>query len=176
MILSGIEIKRQIHQSRIGITDFCESRLNPNSYNLRLGVNYMTYINDVFDVKERPLVVKSEIPSSGLRLLPGELYLAPTFEHTYTPFHVPMIEGRSSLGRLGLFVHITAGFGDVGFNGFWTLEITCLKPIIIYPMMEICQIYFHTLEGDFVPYVSNKYQNNEGVQESMIYKEFQNGV
>lgn len=84
-----------------------------------------------------------------------------------------MIEGRSSIGRLGLFIHITAGFGDVGFRGFWTLEVFCVQPIRIYPNVEICQIFYHTLEGDFVSYASNKYQNNQGIQASMLYKDFE---
>ena len=83
-----------------------------------------------------------------------------------------MLEGRSSIGRLGLFVHITAGFGDVGFEGFWTLEIFCVQPIKIYPEIEICQIYYHSLNGDYKTYVSDKYQKNKSIQPSMIYKEF----
>jgi dCTP deaminase len=83
-----------------------------------------------------------------------------------------MLEGRSSIGRLGLFVHITAGFGDVGFNGYWTLEMLCVQPIRIYPGIQICQIFYHTIEGDFIPYHSGKYQNNDGVQPSLLYKDF----
>ena len=83
-----------------------------------------------------------------------------------------MLEGRSSKGRLGLFVHVTAGFGDVGFKGYWTLEIFCVQPVKIYPNVEICQIYFHTLEGDYVNYTSSKYQNNKSIQPSMLYKDF----
>ena len=84
-----------------------------------------------------------------------------------------MLEGRSSIGRLGLFIHITAGFGDVGFNGFWTLEMFCVKPIRVYSNVEICQVFYHTIEGDFDQYESNKYQNNQGIQPSMLYKDFE---
>ena len=59
-----------------------------------------------------------------------------------------MLEGRSSVGRLGLFIHVTAGFGDVGFAGYWTLEMFCIHPIVIYPNVEICQIYYHTIQGN----------------------------
>jgi deoxycytidine triphosphate deaminase len=59
--------------------------------------------------------------------------------------NVPMLEGRSSTGRLGLFIHVTAGFGDIGFAGFWTLEIFCVQPVKIYPDVEICQIYYHDI-------------------------------
>jgi dCTP deaminase len=83
-----------------------------------------------------------------------------------------MLEGRSSIGRLGLFVHVTAGFGDVGFSGYWTLEMFCIQPIRIYPNVEICQIYYHTIEGEYDSYISGKYQNNKGVQPSLLYKDF----
>jgi dCTP deaminase len=84
-----------------------------------------------------------------------------------------MLEGRSSIGRLGLFVHVTAGFGDVGFSGFWTLEIFCVQPIRIYAGVEICQIYYHSIEGEYELYKSGKYQNNTGIQPSLLYKDFE---
>ena len=84
-----------------------------------------------------------------------------------------MLEGRSSVGRLGLFIHVTAGFGDVGFAGYWTLEIFCVQPLIIYPDVEICQIYYHTLLGDYKPYSSGKYQNNTGIQPSLLFRDFE---
>ena len=86
-----------------------------------------------------------------------------------------MLEGRSSIGRLGLFVHVTAGFGDVGFKGFWTLEIFCIQPVKIYPSVEICQVYYHTIEGEIKNYSSQKYQNNRGIQSSLLFKDFKNG-
>ena len=85
---------------------------------------------------------------------------------------VPMLEGRSSIGRLGLFIRITVGFGDVGFAGYWTLEMFCVQPIRIYPNVEICQIFYHTIQGDFDRYTSGKYQNNRGIQPSLLFKEF----
>ena len=115
-------------------------------------------------------------------LIPGKLYLGRTVERTMSDGFVPMIEGRSSVGRLGIFVHATAGFGDNGFNGYWTLEISCVQPVVIYPEIEIAQIYFHTiadLEDDEygeagIPerYSEGKYQNNNGIQPSMLWKEF----
>ena len=84
-----------------------------------------------------------------------------------------MLEGRSSIGRLGLVIHVTAGFGDVGFAGYWTLEMFCVQPIIIYPNVDICQIYFHTISGDHIPFYRGKYQDNTGIQPSMLYKEFE---
>ena len=104
----------------------------------------------------------------------NRLYLGRIVEYTETKNLVPMLEGRSSIGRLGLFVHVTAGFGDVGFKGFWTLEIFCIQPIKIYPNVEICQVYYHTLEGSHENYISGKYQDNKGIQASLLYKDFEN--
>ena len=84
-----------------------------------------------------------------------------------------MLEGRSSTGRLGLFIHVTAGFGDIGFAGYWTLEIFCVQPIRIYPNTQICQIYYHDIHGEYDLYSSGKYQNNTGIQPSLMYKDFE---
>ena len=112
------------------------------------------------------------ISKEGFKLEPNQLYLGRTLEYTSTKKFVPMIEGRSSIGRLGIFIHITAGFGDVGFSGYWTLEIFCIKPIIIYPNVEIAQLYYHTIDGEYEEYNSGKYQNNTDIQPSMLYKDF----
>ena len=106
-----------------------------------------------------------------MRLYPGELYLGRTVEHTETKNLIPMIEGRSSIGRLGIFVHATAGFVDVGFIGYWTLEVSCIIPVLVYPFIEIAQLFYHTIYGEYEEYSNGKYQNNEGVQPSIIYKE-----
>jgi dCTP deaminase len=172
MILSGKEIKRKLGQE-IFIEPFNERQLGPNSYNLRLHNELLVYEDGVLDMKKQHAVKKIMIPEEGLVLQPGKLYLGRTMEHTKTTHHVPMLEGRSSIGRLGMFIHITAGFGDVGFNGFWTLEIFCVQPIRIYPGVEICQIFYHTIEGDFTRYMSNKYQDNIGIQPSLLYKDFE---
>ena len=113
------------------------------------------------------------IPEEGLLLEPHKLYLGRTIERTKTDAWVPMLEGRSSIGRLGLFIHVTAGFGDVGFDGFWTLEIFCVQPIRIYAGVEICQIYYHAIKGDYDLYASGKYQRNQGIQPSLLFKDFE---
>jgi dCTP deaminase len=92
-------------------------------------------------------------------------------ERTETHNLVPMIEGRSSIGRLGLFVHVTAGFGDVGFCGFWTLEMFAVQPIRIYPGVEIAQIFYHQVHGAITEYCSTKYQHNRDIQPSLLYRE-----
>lgn len=172
MILSGLEIKKRLNKD-IFIDPYSDDQLNTNSYNLRLHNKVLVYENEVLDMKAENSVREMIIPEEGLVLECGQLYLGRTIEHTKTENFVPMLEGRSSIGRLGLFVHVTAGFGDVGFAGYWTLEMFCVKPIRIYPGIEICQIFYHSIEGDFERYHSDKYQNNKGVQPSMLYKDFQ---
>ena len=171
MILSGKEIQKRINNDII-IEPFIEQRINPNSYNLSLHNELLIYKDSILDMKKDNMVDRIIVPSSGLILDPNRLYLGRTVEYTETKNLVPMLEGRSSIGRLGLFVHVTAGFGDVGFKGYWTLEIFCVQPVKIYPDVEICQIYFHTLEGDYDNYTSSKYQNNKSIQPSMLYKDF----
>lgn len=172
MILSGKEIKHRQGKD-LHIEPFNEKQLGPNSYNLRLHSEILVYDDPVLDMKKKNSVTSIFIPDEGMVLQPGKLYLGRTMEYTKTDNYVPMLEGRSSIGRLGLFIHITAGFGDVGFNGFWTLEMFCVHPIRIYPGVEICQIFYHTIEGAYDRYSSNKYQNNRGVQASMLYKDFE---
>ncbi|WP_419169296.1 dCTP deaminase [Negativibacillus massiliensis] len=172
MILSGKEIQRHIGKEII-IEPFDRSRVNPNSYNLTLHNELLVYENHELDMKKLNPTKRITIPEEGLVLEPNRLYLGRTNEFTKTEGFVPMLEGRSSTGRLGLFIHVTAGFGDVGFAGYWTLEIFCIQPIRIYPNAEICQIYYHSIEGDYEPYKSGKYQNNTDIQPSLMYKDFE---
>ena len=173
MILSGLEIEKEIAKGNIVITPYNRGFLNPNSYNLRLHDELLIYDEPALDMKKPNSYRMIKIPESGYLLRPGRVYLGRTLEYTETKTLVPMLEGRSSVGRLGLSIHITAGFGDVGFSGFWTLELHCIEPIRIYPFVEICQIYYHTIEGEYVSYKSGKYQNNTGVQPSMMYLDFE---
>ena len=172
MILSGKEIQRHMGKD-IVVQPFDPKRLNPNSYNLSLHNELLVYENRLLDMKVPNPVKTLTIPESGLVLEPDKLYLGRTNEFTQTDRFVPMLEGRSSVGRLGLFIHVTAGFGDVGFAGYWTLEIFCVQPIRIYPNVEICQIYYHDIQGDYDLYQSGKYQNNTGIQPSLLYKDFE---
>lgn len=172
MILSGREIVRNMGE-KIVIEPFSPDRVNPNSYNLSLHNELLTYESSLLDMRHPNPTRAITIPPEGLVLEPGLLYLGRTAEYTRTEGFVPMLEGRSSVGRLGLFIHVTAGFGDVGFAGFWTLEIFCIQPIRIYAGVEICQIYYHTIKGDYDPYISGKYQHNHGIQPSLLYKDFE---
>jgi dCTP deaminase len=170
MILSGLEIERQLG-GNIVIDPFEPSRLNPNSYNLTLHNELMVYEEVVLDMRRANRVRRIAIPAEGLVLHPNMLYLGRTVERTETRNLVPMIEGRSSIGRLGLFVHVTAGFGDVGFCGYWTLEMFAVQPVRIFAGVAICQIFYHSIRGDFTEYASDKYQSNTDIQPSLLFRE-----
>jgi len=172
MILSGKSIEAKLGTDII-IEPFRAEQLNPNSYNLRLHHDLLVYDAPTLDMKQPNEASTLTIPEEGLLLEKEKLYLGRTLEYTQTHNYVPMLEGRSSIGRLGLFVHITAGFGDVGFAGYWTLEMFCVQPIRIYAGIEICQIFYHAIEGPFEEYSSKKYQHNQGIQPSMLYKDFE---
>jgi dCTP deaminase len=175
LILTGKEIQKKREEGKIVIEPFLESQLNPNSYNLRLHEELMVYTSMPLDMKKLPDTKKILIPEEGFLLEPGILYLGRTLEFTETHELVPMLEGRSSIGRLGMYVHITAGFGDVGFKGFWTLEISVIHPLRVYKGVEICQIFYHTVQGTITEYNSGKYQANSGIQPSLLYKDFEKG-
>ena len=172
MILSDTEILKNIKNNNIVIQPFDKKKLNPNSYNLTLSRELIKYRGSFLDVKEFNDFDIILIPENGFLLLPGEFYLARTNEYTGTQNLVPQISGRSSIGRLGLSIHITAGFGDSGFCGYWTLELSCLKALRIYADIEICQIYYHTLKGECNKSYEGKYQNNRGIQSSKSYRDF----
>ncbi len=170
MILSGSEIRAQLG-TNIQIDPFNEDQLNPNSYNLRLHDELLVYEEIVLDMRKPSRFRRVPIPPEGLVLQPSQLYLGRTIEHTETHNFVPMLEGRSSIGRLGLFVHVTAGFGDVGFCGYWTLEMFAVQPVRIYPGVQVCQIFYHTLEGAVTEYTGGKYQHNTDIQPSLLFRE-----
>ena len=175
MILSGERIRQRMGKD-ILIDPFMDENLNPNSYNLSLHEEIMTYEEVVLDMRKPNRTRRLIIPEEGLVLKPYQLYLGRTIERTETHNLVPMIEGRSSVGRLGLFVHVTAGFGDVGFCGYWTLEMFAVQPIRIYPAVPICQIFYHQIDGPIEEYCSNKYQNNTDIQPSLFYRELNPGA
>lgn len=190
MILTGSEILSELG-NRIEIEPFDIHRLNPNSYNLRLANELLVYKEKTLDMKIPNDYERIRIPESGLLIMPGRVYLGRTMERTETHGLVPMLEGRSSVGRLGISIHETAGFGDIGFCGYWTLEISCVQPVIIYAGVEICQIYYHkiddvihrvvgTYNGTIYDtskivdrYTNGKYQNNTDIQPSMLWKDFE---
>lgn len=168
MILSGIEISNQVKLGNIKIDPFDKKNINPNSYNLTLGQDFKFYQRNgtldksVFE-KPKPDYERSFELNEHFNIFPGDCVLAEIREHTETICHVPMLEGRSSIGRQFCLIHVTAGFGDVGFCGKWTLEIVPFMPVTLWPGMDICQIYYHEIKGAFDSY-NGRYQNNKGVQ------------
>ena len=188
-MLSGKEIIRQVELGNIVIENFDKTKVNPNSYNLHLGKEFCRYQfqkamrasfvdpntkqmmhQDLpyLDPRDKQIVERLEIPDEGMVLMPNTLYLMTTEEYTETHGFVPCIDGRSSVGRLGLQVHVTAGFGDNGFKGCWTLEVSSILPVLVYPGMPICQIYYYEITGDPVLTYEGKYQNQKSVQESKM--------
>ena len=155
MILTDKTIIDEIALKNIVIEPLIEANIGTNSVDLTLSKTLLMYTDHVLDVRKKPQTVDMIIPEEGLILKPGILYLASTVEYTETLRHVPIIQGKSSLGRLGLFVHITAGFGDVTFKGHWTLELACIQPVKIYPGMKIAQICYHDIsEMPYTDYAS----------------------
>lgn len=170
MKLTGQEIAKQVALGNIIISPFDEKRINPNSYNVRLDTKLLVYTSPL-DLKRVPTTEELFIPEDGILLYPNKLYLGSTVEYTETKDYFPGISGRSSIGRYGINIHATAGFGDTGFCGNWTLEIFVVEPVRIYPNVEIGQLYFEPVIGDITPY-SGKYQGSQGVFASKMHEDF----
>lgn len=194
-MLSGPEIVRQVEAGKIAISAFDASCVGPNSYDLRLDSRLLVYEAAArrhdwlaqrrfrwwnplswsppsvraLDPRVEEPVVEYVIPDAGMTLYPGVLYLGSTVEHTSTTCFVPWIDGRSSIGRLGLGVHVTAGLGDAGFSGTWTLEITVVQPVVVFPQMKVCQICFDELSGDYKPY-DGRYRDQNGPVSSRYHR------
>jgi dCTP deaminase len=170
MILTGPQIIESAATGRIRISPFELDQVNPNSYNVRLGSTLRTYDTDVIDAY-RPNPTRSvAMDSDGYVLRPDELYLGHTVEEVGSDHYVPLLFGRSSVGRLGLFVEITAPIGDIGFHGQWTLMLSPVRPLRVYPEMKIGQIMFFESYGEIELY-SGKYQRSVGPQESRYWRD-----
>lgn len=117
--------------------------------------------NAALDVKEELRTQGFTISDKGWVLLPGILYLMHTRERIYTERYVPILDGKSSIGRLGVVVHLTAGYGDPGFDGQYTLEVTTVHPVRVYAGMRFCQMRFHSLIGDHISYKDKGHYKGE---------------
>ena len=150
MILTGNEIRREVHEGRIVVDPFDDSNINPNSYNYRLGLEIMELRGDrIYDLLDAPASGPLEtIPEDGLVLRPGRLYLCSTAETLGSDYYVTSLIGKSSMGRLGLFLQISADLGHQGRIHRWTLELRCCQPIRVYPNMLIGQVSFWKTEGE----------------------------
>ena len=175
MILSDKKILECIKNGEIVITPFEPVNMGSNSYDVHLSQHFAQYVDDVLDAKKHNQITHFEIPPEGFVLQPGQLYLGATAEYTETHKHVPFLEGKSSTGRLGIDIHATAGKGDVGFCGFWTLEISSSKPVRVYAGMPIGQLIYYVVDGDVENLYSKKqnakYSHQEAKpKESMMWK------
>ena len=160
-MLSGYQIEYLVGHE-ICIEPFNLAQLNPNSYNVRLG-NKLLYLDELMlDLHEQPRMIEIDIPPEGFLLLKNEVYLGSTMEVIGSDSFVPVIDGRSTIGRYGLSVHITAGFGDVGFKGTFTLEIEARhRDTLVRAGDMIAQVSFHELTGRAKKY-SGSYQGQTG--------------
>jgi len=152
MILTKTEIHREVENGNIAIAPFFPEQLNPNSYNYRLGpklknLHPAASLNE--ELMEEPA---TEIPAAGRLLEPGKVYLAQTLERIGSKKYVTLLMGRSSIGRLGLFLQLSADLGNLGEGHQWTLELTCVQPIVIYPNMVIGQVTFWKPKGEIMYY------------------------
>lgn len=175
MILSDKEILKAIESKEIVIEPFDPKYLGTNSYDVHLGKYLATYKNRVLDAKKHNEIESFEIPDEGFVLQAGMLYLGVTEEYTETHNSVPFLEGKSSVGRLGIDIHATAGKGDVGFCNTWTLEISCTHPVRIYKGMPIGQLIYFVVHGEIETYYNKKKNakyNERTTQpvESMMWK------
>lgn len=173
MILTGKEIEKQVKKNRIHLSPFKSENINPNSYNFCLGDKIEIYQEETLDPAKENSFKQITIPKDGFVLKPNQLYLGHTKEEMGSDYYVPTIQARSSVGRLGLFIYLNSGLGDIGFKKQWTLELYTVQKLKIYPKMKIGQILFWQPKGKIFLY-RGKYRNSVGPQPSQIYKDFEN--
>lgn len=176
MILADKRIKEEIANGNIIISPFDEKYLNPNSVDLTLNPLFRVYTSNVLDVKQDNQSIALEMAEEGFVLNPGSVYLYACNEKIGIKGNLAAkVEGKSSLGRLGLFIHVTAGWIDSGFQGSLVLELVATQPIRVYPNMKICQIAFYEtteVETGYDKKEGSKYMNQEGVVASKMHKNF----
>jgi len=175
MILTDKEILKAIEKGEIVIEPYDRSSLGTNSYDVHLGKHLAVYTNEILDARQHNPIQEMEIPEQGFVIQPGTLYLGVTEEYTETHTTVPFLEGKSSVGRLGIDIHATAGKGDVGFCNTWTLEISCVHPVRIYAGMPIGQLIYFKVDGEIENYYNKKAnakynQKTDKPVESMMWK------
>lgn len=156
MILSDAEILQSIEDGQIVLKPYNRDCLGTNSYDVHLSKHLATYRNRVLDAKEHNEIDHFEIPEEGFVLEPQINYLGSTIEYTETHNTVPFLEGKSSVGRLGIDIHATAGKGDVGFSNYWTLEISVKQPVRVYEGMPIGQLIYFKVDGDVLTSYKDK--------------------
>ncbi|WP_331772914.1 deoxycytidine deaminase (plasmid) [Embleya sp. NBC_00888] len=148
MILTGPEIADRIENASITFEPFDPTRLNPNSVNYHLAPELRVHTASRVDALDPPPTRDVRIPDTGLVLQPRRVHLGTTVETIGSTTTVPSLIGRSSIGRLRLFVRISADLGNLGAAHRWTLEIVAVQPVRVYPYMRIGQVSFWTIDGD----------------------------
>lgn len=171
MILTGAAITAACATGEITIEPFCEDHVGPNSYDFTLGIRCKVYENSELDAAKDNPTRDFIVNSDGIVLEPGRIYLFNTAEIIGSSHFVPIIRGRSSVGRLGLFVHITADLIDIGSCNQLTLQLTAVQPVHVYPGMLIGQVTFWCVEGA-IDHYRGKYQNLQSPSSSQSFKEF----
>jgi dCTP deaminase len=172
-ILSGPEIREYVRSGRIRVNPFKGTNLNPASLDLTLGDQVTEYLIDgVIDVRKPPKVKHKQIDRDGFILHAHQTYLMHTAETLWTADTVPVVDGKSSLGRLFISVHQTAGYLDPGFEGQITLEVTSYHSVRVYAGMRFCQVRFHPIEGEIELYKGH-YHNNmaTGAVPSLVHQQ-----
>lgn len=182
MILSDRDIVSRLRDGECGsIEPWDDGSLQPASYDLHLASEYVKFKEPCYIDIKKPVdefMVQKVMSEEGLKLLPHQFVLVQTIETVYlSPCLVGRVEGRSSLGRLGIMVHITAGYIDPGFSGQITLEIVNLSQNIVrlYPGMRIAQLSLTQITSEPTAAYgerNNKYQKQAGVTPSRIWKDF----
>ena len=171
MILTYHSILDNVRSGGIYISPFEEDMLNPNSCDYRIDYKLLELSDIPVDPKKPSTYTEIDFTDEGYVLSPNKTYLANTFEEIGSDYFVPILIGKSSLGRLGLFLQITADLGNLGAKHKWTLELKAVQPIKIYPMMRIGQVSFWDTEGEKTLY-KGKYDRFSVAKSSEIYKEF----
>lgn len=174
MILSDTQIRKRIGDKSLIITNYNDENINPCSYDLTLASGISEYTSRILDVRKDNPVYQRTITSEGIILTPGTVYLAYCNEHLTLPNDLRgTLCGKSSIGRLGLMIHLTAGFIDPGFRGSLVLELSATQPIRIYPNIPIAQIEFAEVYPDIAEGYGekkkSKYQDQVGAQASKFY-------
>lgn len=171
MILTGSEIEKNVEEGKIIIDPFDPARINPNSYNFTLGNRLVIYNNFVLDCRKENDTREITIPEEGITLASNTVYLGCTQEVIGSDHFVPIIRGRSSIGRLGLFINITADLIDIGSINRLTLQLNAVQPVTIYPGMQIGQVTFWVPKGKIEKY-DGRYKNSNGPISSKMYMDF----
>ena len=175
MILTDKKILESIERGEIVIDPFKPKCLGTNSYDVHLSKYLAVYKDPVLDARKHNQIEEIVIHEEGFVLQPNTLYLGVTEEYTETHNSVPFLEGKSSIGRLGIDIHATAGKGDVGFCNTWTLEISVTMPVRVYAGMPIGQLIYFRIDGDIENYYNKKpnakyIKRTDRPVESMMWK------